>query len=150
MGTGEFSWLITMIPVTMCRSSHRRYSVKKVFLEISQNSQKNTCVRDSFLLKLQATLAQVFPVNFAKFLRTAFLQNTSGRLLLNVKNTCFKMSQPYHQRLREYRFTVNIGIKGCFNKTFLLKDETMLVKIFYMSHLHVQAFKVKHWKRWNT
>ena len=28
------------------------------------------------------TLAQVFPVNFAKFLRTTFLQNTSGRLLL--------------------------------------------------------------------
>ena len=134
MGTGEFSWLITIIPVTMCRSSHKRYSVKNVFLEISQNSQENTC----------------FPVNFAKFLRTAFLQNTSWRLLLNVKKTCFKISQPYHQCLREYRFTVNIGIyKGCFNKTFLLKDETMLVKIFYTSHLHVQAFKVKHWKRWN-
>ena len=29
------------------------------------------------------TLAQVFPVNFAKFLRTPFLQNTSGRLLLH-------------------------------------------------------------------
>ena len=28
------------------------------------------------------SLAQVFPVNFAKFLRTPFLQNTSGRLLL--------------------------------------------------------------------
>ena len=26
-----------------------------------------------------------FPVNFAKFLRTSFLQNTSGRLLLNAK-----------------------------------------------------------------
>ena len=31
----------------------RRYSVKKVFLEISQNSQENTCVRDSFLIKFQ-------------------------------------------------------------------------------------------------
>ena len=28
------------------------------------------------------TLAQVFPVNFAKLLRTPFLKNTSGRLLL--------------------------------------------------------------------
>ena len=26
---------------------------KKVFLEISQNSQENTCVRVSFLIKLQ-------------------------------------------------------------------------------------------------
>ena len=29
-------------------------SVKKVLLEISQNSQKNTCARVSFLIKLQA------------------------------------------------------------------------------------------------
>ena len=28
---------------------------KKVFLEISQNSQENTCVRVSFLIKLQAS-----------------------------------------------------------------------------------------------
>ena len=28
-----------------------RYSVKKVFLEISQNSQENTCATDSFLIK---------------------------------------------------------------------------------------------------
>ena len=32
----------------------RGCSVKKVFLEISQNSQENTCVRVSFLMKLQA------------------------------------------------------------------------------------------------
>ena len=32
----------------------RRYSVKKVFLEMSQNSQENTCARISFLIKLQA------------------------------------------------------------------------------------------------
>ena len=45
----------------------QKCSVKKVFLEISQNSQENTCARDSFLIKLQAwgfikkeTLAQVF------------------------------------------------------------------------------------------
>ena len=29
-------------------------SVKRVFLEISQNSQENTCARVSFLIKLQA------------------------------------------------------------------------------------------------
>ena len=29
-------------------------SVKKLLLEISQNSQENTCVRVSFLIKLQA------------------------------------------------------------------------------------------------
>ena len=32
----------------------RMCSVKNVFLKISQNSQENTCARDSFLIKLQA------------------------------------------------------------------------------------------------
>ena len=49
--------------------------------EISHNSQENTCARVSFLLK-QRLWHRSFPVIFAKFLRTPFLQNTSGRLLL--------------------------------------------------------------------
>ena len=31
------------------------YSVKKLFLRISRNSQGSTCARDSFLIKLQAS-----------------------------------------------------------------------------------------------
>ena len=33
----------------------QRCSVKKVFLEILQNSQENTCARVSFLIKLQTS-----------------------------------------------------------------------------------------------
>ena len=58
----------------------QRCSVKKVFLEIAQNSQENTCARDFFLIKLKACnfikkslWHRCFPVNFAKFLRTPFL-----------------------------------------------------------------------------
>ena len=36
------------------RSSHPEVSLKKVLLEISHNSQENTCARVSFLIKLQA------------------------------------------------------------------------------------------------
>ena len=69
-----------------------------MFFEISQNSHENTCVRVSFLMKLQilclrpATLLKMrlwhrcFPVKFAKFLRTVFLQNTSGRILLRFQD----------------------------------------------------------------
>ena len=32
----------------------QRCSVKMVFLEISQNSQENTCARVSFIIELQA------------------------------------------------------------------------------------------------
>ena len=33
----------------------RRYSLKKVFLEISQNSQENTCARVSFFKRVSST-----------------------------------------------------------------------------------------------
>ena len=63
----------------------RRGSVKNLFLEISQSSQKNTCVRDSLnkvagsatLLK-KSHWYRYFSVNFSKFLRTLFLKNTSS------------------------------------------------------------------------
>ena len=48
------------------RSSHWRCSVKKMFLEILQNSQENTCTRVSFLMK-RRLWHRYFPVNFAKF-----------------------------------------------------------------------------------
>ena len=57
----------------ICRTSKlseslaQRWSVKKVFLEILQNSKENTCAIVSLLIKL------CFPVNFAKFIRASFL-----------------------------------------------------------------------------
>ena len=60
------------------KSIHWRCSVKKVFLKNSQNSQENTCARVFQLWR------RCFPVNFEKFLRTPFLQNTSGWLLLTI------------------------------------------------------------------
>ena len=38
----------------------QKCSVNKIFLEISQNSQENTCNRVSFLIKLQASGTGVF------------------------------------------------------------------------------------------
>ena len=52
------------------RSSRLGVFCKKVFLEISQNSQENTCTRVCFLIK--KLWHRCFPVNFAKFLRTPF------------------------------------------------------------------------------
>ena len=59
--------------------------MKKVFLETSQNSQENTCVKVSFLIKLQAetcnfskkeTLAQVFPCEFCEISKKTFSYRT--------------------------------------------------------------------------
>ena len=73
-------------------------SVKKMFLEISQNSQENTCARVSFLIKLQAWPATLlkkrlchkcFPVNFVNtFLHWTPLVAASVHLLvLNSRST---------------------------------------------------------------
>ena len=61
-------------------------SVKEVFLEISQNSEENTCARVSFLIKLQAwalqlykreTLAQVFSFEFCEISKKTFFYRTA-------------------------------------------------------------------------
>ena len=73
------SRMVFSLPQSFFRSSHQRCSVRKVFLEISQNSQENTCAsaRPETLLKKRLS-HRCFHVNFVKFLRTLFLQNTSG------------------------------------------------------------------------
>ena len=74
------------------RSRHRRCSLKKgVLRNFEKFTGKHLCQR-LFLNKVEglrpATLLKkslwhkYFPVNFAKFLRTPFLQSTSGRMLL--------------------------------------------------------------------
>ena len=66
------------IPVTVVFMlkfrSHLRCSIKKVFL-------KNFAKFTGTLFKKRFWL-RCFPVNFAKFLRTPFLQYTSGQLLM--------------------------------------------------------------------
>ena len=74
------------------RKSHRRCSVKKVVLRnFAKITEKHLCqslffnkvegLRSATLLK-KRLWHRCFPVNFEKFLRTPFLQNTSRRLRL--------------------------------------------------------------------
>ena len=49
----------------------QRCSVKKVFLEISQNSQEDTCARVPFLIKKE-TVAQAFSCKFCKISLNTF------------------------------------------------------------------------------
>ena len=85
------------------RSSHQRCSIKKhVLRNFTKFTGKRLC--QSFLFNKvagprPATLLKrrlghrCFPVNFVKFLRTPFLQNTSGRLLLELPLICFERLQ---------------------------------------------------------
>ena len=64
-----------------------RCSVKKMFLENSQNSQENTSARASFLIKLHATRLchRCFSVNFVKFRGTPFATEHLWWLLLHFE-----------------------------------------------------------------
>ena len=70
-----------------CRKQPPDVFYKKVVLKnIAKSTGKHLC-RRLFLKKVaglsnRETLTRWFPVNFAKFLRTLFLQNTFGQLLL--------------------------------------------------------------------
>ena len=77
----------------------QKCSVKKVFLEISEHSQENTCARVSFFNKVAglkpATLLKkrlwhrCFPMNAVKFLRTPFHIEHLWWLLLKRSYICY-------------------------------------------------------------
>ena len=57
--------------------------VEKVFIEISQNSQKNTCARISFLIKLQA-----FLIEHLWYLLLLFSVSPYGSRTIVLKENC--------------------------------------------------------------
>ena len=72
-----FQWLY-FANLLLTEAVAKRCSVKKVLLEISQNSQENSFVRVSFLTKLQekGTLAQVFSSEFCEISKNTFFLRT--------------------------------------------------------------------------
>ena len=97
-------------------------SVKKVFLEISQNSQEITCARVSFLIKPEGcnfikkeTLAQVFSSKFSEISKnTFFTEHLSRRLLLKT--------------IESILITVSSVLKSCIVIIMLVKKKK---QIFY-------------------
>ena len=89
------------LPTIPNRSSHRMCSVRKDVLRNFAKSTEKHLRRSIFFNKVAdlnpATLLKkrlwhrCFPVNFVKFLRTPFLQNTSGRLLLSEGKFLYKL-----------------------------------------------------------
>ena len=82
----ELVWVVLVVSNSKYsfRSNHWRCSVRN----FATLTGKHLC-QSLFLVKLQTSSPakmrlwhRCFPVNFAKFLRTPFLQSTSGRLLL--------------------------------------------------------------------
>ena len=104
--------------------------VKKVFLEISQNSQENPFYQRLFFNNQKKSIwHRCFPVNFTKFLRTSFLHNTFGQLLLFLYNNIWSENLLFYH-------------KTCFpRKTWVLFILYAISKIAYYLN--------RHWKHWN-
>ena len=95
--------------------NHPKEFSKKVFLEISQNSQENTCARGFFLP--ESLWHRRFPVNFAKISKNTFVTENLRWLLLhaisvNTKNEEKKLGSTYQMCFLEWSW--NFYLSGKF------------------------------------
>ena len=65
-----------MCLLIMSEAFSQRCSVKKMFLEISQNSQENTCSSGLQLYSKKKTLAQVFSCEFCEVSKNTYSYKT--------------------------------------------------------------------------
>ena len=107
----------------------RRCSVKKVFLEILQNSQESTSVRDSFLIKLQAfkkeSLMQVLSCEFCRISKnTFFTEHPQWLLLSHYEHFIFKVfsKQLNFSKFQSLGFSETLSLKSDFFKNHLWKS----------------------------
>ena len=89
----------------------RRFSVEKMFIEISKSSQENACARDPLLINLQAnSLAQFFSWKFCEISKNTF-STEHVRWLLGAETFVFYL---FKMRSRTI-YNTNINIQGLIN-----------------------------------
>ena len=121
------------------RSSHRRCSARKnVHRNFSKFKGKHLC-QSLFFNKLywKRIWHRCFPVNFAKFIRTIFLQNISGRRLLNWivshQKIFLRIVMFYNISGVIYRFHLSVGV---FNVSFQLMSCQEIFKLYLLTSNH--------------
>ena len=131
------------------RSSHQSCSIKKVFLEVSQNSKENNCTIVSILIKLQVSglqllekesLAQVFSCEFYEICKNTFFTEhlwTTASVpwktnLPSYPRRPFNLSSYFKQTLRNKPLgklfsnsTINHG--NSFFQLFIIVRETLFL-----------------------
>ena len=124
------------------RSSHERCSIKNMFLKISQKFTGKHLCQSLFLIKLQASSCnfikkrlwqRCFLVNFVKFLRMAFLQNSFGRLLL--KTSIYKYLQFWIPAIQNH---IGKAVKQkCWEITWIFLTHFSPVVLFCIETSHL-------------
>ena len=95
----------------------KQCSVKRVFLEITQNSQENTCGRVSFLTKLQVSRF-VFLFYLVQYVDTAFMLKKVHWVQPGVSTWCFLVLPTIHN-LKKTETISNV-----ISETFFIKNST--------------------------
>ena len=120
----------------------RRCFIKKVFLEILQDSQENTCARFSFLIKLQVSglqlyqkrdnfikkeiLAQVFSCEFCEISKNIFFLQNTRWLLLTLGKLFIHMTKGFGLRV----VPLAIPLKSVAGLDFTLLSLTICLQLF--------------------
>ena len=78
------------------------------------------------------TLAEVFPVNFAKFSRTSFLENTSGKLLLHFQK---QSSRGVLQKRCSWKFHKIHRQENTCARVFLIKLQASNPQLYFKKRL---------------
>ena len=87
-----------LLPLKVKETATTGVLQKKVFLEISQNSQKNTCARVSFLIKLQA------PPENDILMASDGINFVANRKSIRWDNSDFSKCQSHMKRVRTKGF----------------------------------------------
>ena len=130
--------------VAMHRSSRQRCSVRKSVLRNFAKFTENICARVSFFNKIagqacnvikKETLAQVFS---CEFLRTPFLQNTSGGCFCLFIRTLFNIYQKYEIRTISKKLFLNIKFllykKHFFSSYIKNSVNAFLLRLIFIAH----------------
>ena len=117
----------------------------ELLYKISQNPQENTCARvwDLQHLFKKRLWLRCFHVNFVKFFTTPFMQNISGRMLLNEVSLHYCLNKFQLQ----WRFCPMSLV--FLTKSFFVigsyKLLSFLIKIYTTYHLHWQKDSCHSW-----
>ena len=124
----------------------RRFSIRKAFLKISQNSQKNTCSRVSFVIQLKAeaynfikkvTLTQMFFCEFWEMFKSTFFtehlhpkisENWKVKLLIQ-SNLAFCAEPGLMNTGFPWQMSINFLIDSKYRETRNSRKQ----KVFYLN-----------------
>ena len=123
------------------RSSRLELFYKKVFLEISENSQENACARVSFLIKLQPSYFPVFGLNTEIYGVNLSEYKKIRDLQLYLKRDSGTGVFLWILRNFQEHFFYRTPLDGCFWKIIYSKWQEKKIREYKESQLNIYDYE---------